>query len=143
MPAMRLTMYSKGVTLYCVPTADDRNTWLRSMRHIAVEGRCSVLSACHQLKRSAYPADHDCDMGNDKDTILLRGGSAIIGSMGEILSDPVFDEETILFADIDADDVVRARFDFDAAGHYSGPDIFSLSVDERPRTAGSSITDFD
>lgn len=143
MPAMRLTMYSKGVTLYCAPTADDRDTWLPSMRHIAVEGRCFVLSACQQIKRSAYPADYDCEMGNDKDTILLRGGSAIIGPMGEILAGPVFDEETILFADIDTDDVVRARFDFDAAGHYSRPDIFSLSVDERPRAAVSSFMGVD
>src|SRR5512135_3287264 len=34
MPMLRMAMYSKGIQLYCAPTADDRDTWLASMRHI-------------------------------------------------------------------------------------------------------------
>ncbi|WP_157217886.1 carbon-nitrogen hydrolase family protein [Flavisphingomonas formosensis] len=135
MPALRLAMYGKGVTLYCAPTADDRDSWLPSMRHIGMEGRCFVFSACQHIRRSAYPADYECASGDDGDVVLMRGGSAIIGPLGEVLAGPVFDEDAILFADIDTDDVVRARYDFDVTGHYARPDIFTLKVDERPRLA--------
>ena len=63
MPALRLAMYGKGVTLYCAPTADDRDSWLPSMQHIAMEGRCFVFSACQHIRRSAYPADYQCAAG--------------------------------------------------------------------------------
>ena len=60
MPLMRAAMYAKGIELYCAPTADPRDTWLASMQHIAVEGRCFVLS-CNQFnRRSDFPADYRC-----------------------------------------------------------------------------------
>ena len=58
MPLLRTAMYAKGVELYCAPTVDDRETWLPTMRHIALEGRCFVLSACQFLRRRDCPADY-------------------------------------------------------------------------------------
>lgn len=135
MPMMRMAMYDQGVTLYCAPTADDRDTWAASMRHVALEGRCHVLSACQHITRAAYPADFDCALGDDPETVLLRGGSMIVGPLGQVLAGPDFSGETILYADIDPDDVVRAKYDFDVTGHYARPDVFSLSVNVAPQRA--------
>ncbi|MHA3902781.1 nitrilase-related carbon-nitrogen hydrolase [Castellaniella sp. WN] len=133
MPLLRTAMYSKGVTLYCAPTADDRDTWLPTAQHIALEGRCFVLSSCQVMRRKDFPLDYDIGEDLDPDTVMMRGGSCIIGPLGQVLAGPVFDEQAILYADLDLDDVARSRLDFDATGHYSRPDIFNLIVNERPQ----------
>ncbi|MGE7472574.1 carbon-nitrogen hydrolase family protein [Bosea sp. NPDC003192] len=135
MPMLRMHMFAQGVSIYCAPTADDRETWLPSMRHIALEGRCFVLTACQYITRAAYPATDECALGNDPSTVLMRGGSAIIDPLGTVLAGPSFDGETILYADLDSQAVVRGKFDFDVAGHYARPDVFQLSVDDRPKHA--------
>lgn len=135
MPMLRMAMYDQGITLYCAPTADDRDSWASTMRHIALEGRCFVLSACQHITRGAYPADYDCALGDDPATVLLRGGSMIVAPLGAVLAGPFFEGETILYADIDPDEVVRGKYDFDVAGHYARPDIFSLTVNVAPQRA--------
>ena len=139
MPALRMHMYHQGVTLYCAPTADDRDTWLPTMRHIAMEGRCHVLTACQYITRAAYGTDHESALGDDPDQVMMRGGSAIIGPLGEVLAGPDFDGETILYAQIDPLAVWRGKYDFDATGHYARPDIFQLQVDTRPKPAVQEV----
>ncbi|WP_157219935.1 carbon-nitrogen hydrolase family protein [Flavisphingomonas formosensis] len=130
MPALRLAMYDKRISIYCAPTADDRDTWAPSMQHIALEGRCYVLSACQHITRGAFPADYECALGDDPETVLMRGGSVIVSPLGAILAGPDFSGETILYADIDLGEVVRGKYDFDVVGHYARPDVFRLVVDE-------------
>jgi len=108
MPMLRMAMDSKGITLYCAPTADDRETWLPTMRHIALEGRCFVFSACQFTRRRDYPADYPIDGNPPPETILMRGGSCIIGPLGQILAPPRFDEDTILTAQIDPREIAGA-----------------------------------
>lgn len=139
MPALRLHMYAQGVSIYCAPTADDRDTWVPTMRHIALEGRCFVLTACQHIKRAAYGPDHQSALGDDPETVMMRGGSAIIGPLGDILAGPDFDGETILYADLDPEQITRGKFDFDVSGHYARPDIFTLLVDTRPRPAVRTV----
>ena len=134
MPALRLAMYAKGIGLYCAPTADDRDTWAPSMQHIALEGRCFVLSACQYITRGAFPDDYECALGNAPETVLMRGGSLIVSPLGHILAGPDFTGETILYADLDPDEIVRGKYDFDVVGHYGRPDIFELLVDEAPKS---------
>jgi nitrilase len=131
MPLLRMAMYSKGVQLYCAPTADDRDTWVSSMQHIALEGRCFVLAACQFIKRGDFPKDYAAIQGNDPNTVMMRGGSCIVGPLGKILAGPNFDGECILTADIDLGDVVRGKYDLDVVGHYARPDVFRLYVNER------------
>ncbi len=135
MPAMRLAMYGKGISIYCAPTADDRETWIASMQHIAMEGRCFVLSACQHIARGAYGDAYRCALGDDPETVLLQGRSVIVSPLGKILAGPYTDGETILYADIDLEEIVRGKYDFDVTGHYARPDIFSLSVNESPMQA--------
>jgi nitrilase len=135
MPMLRMAMYSKDVVLYCAPTADDRDTWLSSMQHIALEGRCFVLTACQFLRKKDFPDTVRVSLGDSPDAVLMRGGSAIISPLGKVLAGPHFDGETILTASLDLQDIGRGKFDFDVVGHYSRPDVFRLIVNEAPTTA--------
>ena len=118
------------------------------MQHIAIEGRCFVLSCNQFSRRGDFPADlaagqatprEDAPAGaggeaaNDPAAVISRGGSCIVNPMGEILAGPDYDGECILTADIDLDEVVRGKYDFDVAGHYARPDVFRLHVNERPQ----------
>ena len=126
-------MYAKGIQLYCAPTADGRDTWIATMRHIALEGRCFVLSCNQFARRSDYPADYATHFGDDPATVLSRGGSCIFSPLGKCWLGPDFDGECILTADLDMGDIARGKFDFDVVGHYARPDVFRLHVNEQPR----------
>ncbi len=131
MPMMRTAMYAKGIQLYCAPTADPRPSWVASMQHIAIEGRCYVLASNQFLRRSDFPAGFPSPFGDAPDTVVQAGGSCIVDPFGRLLAGPVFGEEAILTAEIDLRNVARGKFDFDVTGHYARPDVFRLTVDER------------
>ena len=136
MPALRLAMYQQRVTIYCAPTADDRDTWASTMTHIALEGRCFVLSACQHLRRTQFP---DAQMHNAlpeaADGVLMRGGSLIIDPLGRKLAGPVFNEDALLTAELDLDIIPMSQMDFDPVGHYARPDVFALHVNTAPQHA--------
>ncbi|NMG67031.1 nitrilase [Azoarcus indigens] len=133
MPMLRMAMYGKKINLYCAPTADDRESWLPTMRHIALEGRCFVLTSCQVLRRGDFPEDYVCQIDGTPETLLMRGGSAIIDPLGRVLAGPLFDEEGILTATLDMGEITRGKLDFDVAGHYARPDVFQLTVNEAPQ----------
>jgi nitrilase len=139
MPLFRTSMYAKGVTLWCAPTVDDRESWQPTMRHIALEGRCFVLSACQYLLRSDCPDDYHAIQGGAPETVLIDGGSLIVSPLGQVLAGPLRGRAGVLTAELDLDEIPRGKYDFDVVGHYARPDIFSLSVDERPKHAVSCI----
>lgn len=133
LPLLRATMYAKGIEIYCAPTADARDSWLASMRHIAVEGRCFVLS-CNQFnRRGDFPADYDTAFGEDPDAVVTRGGSCIVDPFGNFLAGPNVEGEAVLIAEIDRAQIIRGKYDLDVVGHYARPDIFQLQVDERAK----------
>lgn len=133
MPLARMAMYGKGVELYLAPTADSRDTWQSTMRHIAVEGRCFVLGCNQFITKSMYPKDLAGfeDLASQPE-IMCRGGSVIISPLGEVLAGPLFDQEVMLFADLDLAQIAQSKFDFDVTGHYARPDVFQLIVNEKP-----------
>ena len=117
------------------PTADARDTWQATLRHIACEGRCFVLAANQFVTRDMYPAElPGGEVLVAQPSIMCRGGSAIVGPLGDVLAGPVYDREEFLVAEIDRAEIVRARLDFDVVGHYARPDVFRLTVDETPRS---------
>jgi nitrilase len=131
MPLLRTAMYAKGVEIWCAPTVDEREIWQCTLRHIAQEGRMFVVSAC-QVQDS--PAALGIDVANwPAERPLINGGSVIVGPMGNVLAGPLVGERGLLTAQIDTDELVRARYDFDVVGHYSRPDVFELVVDERAK----------
>lgn len=131
MPLLRTAMYAKGVDIWCAPTVDEREMWLATMRHIACEGRCFVVSAC-QVQDS--PAALGIEVENwPEERPLINGGSVIVGPLGEVLAGPLSGERGLLVAQIDTAELVHARYDFDVTGHYARPDVFELIVDERSK----------
>ncbi len=135
MPLLRTAMYAKGVQLYCAPTADGRDSWLATVRHIACEGRCFVLSCNQFCRRRDYPPEFVTPFGDDPETVLSPGGSCIVDPNGVIVAGPDYAGEAILVADLDLAEIARAKFTFDAVGHYSRLDVFRLEVNERPTPA--------
>ena len=133
MPLARMAMYDKGVELYLAPTADARDTWQATLRHIACEGRCFVLGCNQYMTKEMYPDDlKELKELDEQPEIMCRGGSAIISPLGKVLAGPLYDQEGILFADLDLGAIARSKFDFDVVGHYARPDVFQLSVNEKP-----------
>lgn len=132
MPLLRTAMYAKGVELYCAITVDDRETWVPTVRHVALEGRCFVLSACQFLQRSDLPTGYSTDRFPAGQDVLIRGGSCVVGPLGQLLAGPVYGEACVLTADLDRADLARAKFDFDVVGHYARPDVFRLHVNDQP-----------
>jgi nitrilase len=141
MPLLRMSMYSKGVQIWCAPTADGRETWLSTMRHVALEGRCFVLSCNQFTRRRDFPSDIPNALAAEGNDVLSSGGSCIIGPLGQVLAGPARDGEETLFADLDLDEITRGKFDFDVAGHYARPDVFRLLVDEEPKPSVASNRD--
>jgi nitrilase len=125
MPLARMAMYQQGVELYCAPTVDDRECWIPTMRHIAREGRCFVLSSCQFLTRDAYPPDW-LDTAQNLPEVPIRGGSCIVDPMGNVIAGPFYDAPGVLTAQLDRTQLSAAKFDFDVVGHYARPDVFSF-----------------
>jgi len=125
MPLARFALYESGVEIYLAPTADDSEEWHDSMRHIAREARAFVLSSCVFQRASSYPDDVPLADGEE---LMGRGGSAILGPDGSYLAGPLWDEEGILYAELDPQRLYEARQRFDPAGHYHRPDVFRLEV---------------
>ncbi len=142
MPLARMALYAKGVEIYLAPTADSRDTWQATLRHIACEGRCFVLGCNQYVTKAMYPADLPGieDLADQPD-VMCRGGSAIVSPLGEVIAGPLFNGEGILYAELDLADVVRAKFDFDVVGHYARPDVFQLrSTNTRRQPSISDLT---
>jgi nitrilase len=132
MPLARAALYESGLDIYLAPTADDSESWLESVRHIAREARAFVLSCCVFQRASSYPDDVPIADGDD---LLGRGGSAIVAPNGQYLAGPLWDEEGVLYADLDPQLLYEERQRFDPAGHYSRPDVLQLRVQPIVRAA--------
>ncbi|AXF56700.1 carbon-nitrogen hydrolase family protein [Salicibibacter kimchii] len=133
MPLARMALYQKGVDLYIAPTADARDTWQSTLRHIACEGRCFVLASNQYVTKDMYPNDLACASDlEEQPEELCRGGSAIVNPLGAYIEGPLYHEEGILYATLDLNQIHEGRFDFDVTGHYARPDVFQLTVNENP-----------
>jgi nitrilase len=132
MPLARTALYAEGVELYLAPTADARDTWQATMRHIACEGRCFVLGCNQFVTKAMMPADlplrHELDSQPD---IMCRGGSVIVGPLGDVVAGPLYGAEGTLHAELDLAEVARAKLDFDVVGHYARQDVLRLVVEKK------------
>lgn len=132
MPLLRASLYAQGVAIYLAPTADARESWISTLRHIAMEGRCYVLG-CNQFVTGKTLPAYITEGSGSEEEVVSGGGSAIVDPMGEIVAGPLWGEEgrlDVVVRDLE-ESVVRAKMDMDvgAAGHYARADVFKLYVE--------------
>ena len=135
MPLARMALYGQGVQLYLAPTADARDTWQATLRHIACEGRCFVLGCNQFVRRDMHPADlPGAEELARQPEVMCRGGSVIVPPLGEVIAGPLYDPVGMLVADLDLVEILRSKVDFDAVGHYARPDVFRpiVAAGEKP-----------
>ena len=128
MPLARFSLYESGVEIYIASTADDGDSWQATLQHIALESRAFVIAPSHFQRAGSYPEDFPLAALLEGRDLLGRGGSAILGPDGSYLAGPLYDEEGILYAELDPDLLLRERQRFDPAGHYHRPDVLKLTV---------------
>jgi nitrilase len=128
MPLARFSLYESGIEIYVASTADDGDSWQATLKHIALESRSFVVAPSHFQRAASYPDDFPLASLLEGRDILGRGGSAILGPDGSYLAGPLYDEEGILYAELDPDLLLQSRQRFDPAGHYHRPDVLTLTV---------------
>ncbi|MCO6497186.1 MAG: carbon-nitrogen hydrolase family protein [Chitinophagaceae bacterium] len=131
MPLARMALYSQGVQIYLAPTADSRDSWVDTMKHIALEGRCFVLGSNQYFTKSMYPEKYQHLVAEEKED-MCRGGSIIVSPLGKVIAGPLFNEVGVLYAELDMDEIPMSKLDFDVIGHYTRKDIFNFSVNGQP-----------
>jgi len=131
MPLARMSMYQKGVEIYIAPTADSREEWTATMKHIALEGRCFVLGCNQYFTKSMYSKEYQ-ELAKDEPEEMCVGGSIIVSPQGKILAGPLFGKAGVLTAEINLEEIINSKMDFDVNGHYNRNDIFGFKVNNQP-----------
>jgi nitrilase len=132
MPLARFALYAQGMDVLIAPTWDCGDTWTASMRHVAREGGCWVLSSATALHGTDLPRSFpgrdqlfsDDEWINSGDAIVIRPG-------GSVAAGPHHRDKSILYAMVDPEAARASRKSLDPAGHYGRPDLFQLTVDRR------------
>jgi len=129
MPLARYALYAQDIDIYVAPTWDCGEGWLATMRHIAREGGCWVISLATALQGSDVPADFPgrSDLFKEDDW-LCDGDAVIVKPFGGPIAGPLHREKDILYGEIEVAAAAQARRSLDVAGHYARPDIFRLEV---------------
>jgi nitrilase len=146
MPLARFHLYAQGVDVWLAPTLARGDSWVATMQHIAREGRVWVVGVNPALRRDQIPhtlPDRDRiapEPAPGDDDWVEPGNSVICNPSGQLVAGPLRHEEGILTATIDLQEVAELRRLFDPTGHYHRPDVFSLTVDSRPKPAVTTLT---
>ena len=142
MPLARYALAAWGAQIHVAPTWDRGEPWLSTLRHVAKEGRTVTIGCCQAVHKDAIPDSlaFKPKYLADVSGWINPGGSVIVDPDGKILAGPATEAESILYADIRADELVGPRWQLDIAGHYARPDVFELIVHRRPRPMIREVT---
>lgn len=131
MPLARVALYQRGISIYISPNTNDNPEWQNTIRHIAIEGHCYFVNCNMFFTRNDYPETcGDGDRIEQLPEIVCRGGSCIIDPFGHDVTETLWDQEGILYADLDMELVPASRMEHDVCGHYARPDVLKLQVNE-------------
>ncbi|MGB5458788.1 MAG: nitrilase-related carbon-nitrogen hydrolase, partial [Eudoraea sp.] len=129
MPLARNAIYEFGTQILVSPTWDKSLNWIQTMQHVAREGGLFVISTCMALKMDDIPDQYEFKKLYPEGREWINvGNSSIIAPNGKVIAGPLEAKEGILYADINLQDIIKAKRMFDVVGHYSRPDVFSFNV---------------
>ena len=132
MPLARVALYQKGITIYISPNTNDNPEWQATIQHIAIEGKCYFINSDMIVRKSSYPTDlNEAETVSCLPDMVCCGGSCIIDPYGHYVTDPVWDEETVIYAELDMNLPAACKMEHDAVGHYARPDVLELKVNDR------------
>ena len=131
MPLARVALYQKGITIYISPNTNDNPEWQATIQHIAIEGKCYFINADMIIRKDSYPDDLKASEIEGLPYWVCRGGSCILDPFGHYVTDPVWDEETVIYADLDMELPAACKMEHDAVGHYARPDVLKLVVEDK------------
>lgn len=84
------------------------------------------------IRRGSYPSDlHEIDAISRLPEFVCRGGSCIVDPYGHYLTEPVWDKEAIIYAELDMSLPAACKMEHDVVGHYARPDILELKINDR------------
>ena len=127
MPLARWAVYQGGPQIWVAPTADDGESWIASMRHIAIEAGAFVVSAPQYIPAAAFPTDFPLPLPDGVE-VFGRGGACVVAPDGDVIAGPLYDEDGIVVADCDLRKALHAKRYFDVGGHYGRADV----LEQRP-----------
>ncbi|MEH0020792.1 MAG: carbon-nitrogen hydrolase family protein [Desulfobacter sp.] len=145
MPLARAAMHAKKEAIHVAQWPSVIELHQMASRHYAFEGRCFVLACGTVISKGEVMegfASLDIDapdalkmlasIKGDDDTLVMTGGSAVIGPDAAYVAEPVFENRDILMADLNLNMIRESAMVLDTDGHYARPDVFSLVVNEAP-----------
>jgi predicted amidohydrolase len=133
MPMARQAMHNAGEQIHVAvfPTVHEMHRI--ASRHYAFEGRCFVLAVGLIMNAEDLPNELLPPANTNANPLVLHGGSCVIAPDGSFVAEPVFDEETILTAEIDLSLIDREKMTLDVSGHYGRRDVFDFDVNQNLR----------
>ncbi len=132
MPLARVALYQKGISLYISPNTNDNPEWQDTIRHIAIEGHCYFINCDMFFTRADYPKTASAGEEIAKlPEIACRGGSCVVDPFGHVVSDTIWDQEGIIYAELDMQKVPASKMEHDVCGHYARPDVLKLQVEDK------------
>ena len=137
MPLARFAMHDQQELIHVAQWPTVKEILLVASRSYAFEGQCFVIAAGTALQKQDLAhlnlALFDEILG-EPETLLMRGGSAIIAPNGDILAGPAPAEPLFITAEIAPQKAIDGRLTLDVTGHYARPDLFQLQVDTTEKT---------
>jgi nitrilase len=140
MPLARYALYRQGPQIWLAPTMDDSASWPPLMQTIAFESGSWVVSVCGLSRRADHPAEVETVPTDDDDEFITKGGTMIVAPDGTVLAGPVYGHEETLIADCDLSAGLRAKYGFDAVGHYSREERLLRVLDAGSASAAAEVT---
>ena len=144
MPLARAAVHQNGEDIHIAQWPMVKDLHQIASRQYAFEGQCYVIAAGCTLTKDqmikgilSVTGEENIalelinSIPEDNDTQLLKGGSSVIKPNSEYLIEPVQNECTIIYTELDLGILSEGNLFIDTNGHYSRPDVFQLHVNTK------------